>query len=324
MTSPVKTYDFTASCASNDQADVVSKLIESCKMWCFQREKGASTGFEHFQGRFSLKVKARLTAVAKKFPGWHLSVTSKVNAGNNFYVTKEDTRIEGPWSSEDEVTTYIPRQIREIKQLYPWQEQVIADAEADRFDTRSINVIVDTSGNHGKSILKTWIEVKGIGCALPYANDYRDLMRAVMDRPTRRLYIVDMPRAIKKEQLFQFYSGIEDIKNGVAWDDRYHFRQKFFDCPNIWVFTNTIPDFSLLSRDRWILWHFGPSNELIKTDYSITDEIGIQNFPALRCNTTENSSHISFNSPAHWHTSNERGDNIAESKDWSNAEVLEM
>lgn len=298
-TAYVKTYDFTASCKSIEQVDVVDLLNKHCKKWCFQKEKGADSGFEHFQGRMSLKTKTRLNSAIKLFPGWHLSVTSKANADNNFYVTKEDTRVDGPWSSEDENSSnYIPRQIRDIKNLYPWQQTVIDDAAPDKFDTRTINVIVDISGNHGKSILKTWIEVHGIGCALPYANDYKDLMRAVMDRPTRRLYIVDMPRAIKKEQLFQFYSGIEDIKNGVAWDDRYHFRQKFFDCPNIWVFTNTVPDFSLLSKDRWRLWGFDADNALVRMeiDHSKPTIEETDYFPALRCNTSENNPINKFNS----------------------------
>jgi hypothetical protein len=50
------------------------------------------------------------------------------------------------------------------------------------------------------------------------------------------------------------WSAVESIKNGFAWDDRYSYREKYFDCPNIWVFSNQCPDMSMLSEDRWKLW----------------------------------------------------------------------
>jgi len=49
-------------------------------------------------------------------------------------------------------------------------------------------------------------------------------------------------------------SGIETLKDGYAYDDRYHFKEEYFDCPQIWVFMNMVPDISMLSKDRWKLW----------------------------------------------------------------------
>lgn len=214
----------------------------------FQLEKGES-GYEHYQGRISLKVKSRL-------PKWpydkiHWSPTSKANSDNDFYVTKEETRTQGPWKDTDE-NLYIPRQIREIKELHPWQQQV-ADSR-HTWDTRTINVLVDTKGNNGKSILKTYIGCQGLGRSLPFMNDYRDIMRMVMDTPKKTLYIIDIPRALRKDALFQFFSGVETLKDGYAFDDRYHFREAYFDCPTIWVFMNMVPDTEMMSKDRWKYW----------------------------------------------------------------------
>jgi len=80
------------------------------------------------------------------------------------------------------------------------------------------------------------------------------MMRMVCDMPTARMYLVDMPRSLNKDRLYQFYSGIETIKDGYAYDDRYKFKEKFFDCPNIWIFSNILPDMDMLSKDRWKLW----------------------------------------------------------------------
>ena len=77
----------------------------------------------------------------------------------------------------------------------------------------------------------------------------------VMDTPKVPLYIIDIPRAVNKDRLFQLFGAIETLKDGYAYDDRYHFREAYFDCPNIWIFINHKPNLDLLSRDRWELWH---------------------------------------------------------------------
>lgn len=243
-------WDFTASKDSNDISSIKSKLKEHCKQWSFQEERGET--YEHFQGRFSLKIKKRQAEVIKLLKtNWHISLTSNENRDNDFYVCKEDTRVAGPWKDTDD-DFYIPRQVREIKELFDWQKQVVADAEV--WNTRTINVILDYSGNIGKSILKTYIGCHGIGRSLPPTNNYKDLMRAVMDTKKKKLYIVDMPRAMDKRYVAELYCGIETLKDGYAYDDRYNFKEEYFDCPNIWVFTNEKPDTSLLSRDRWRFW----------------------------------------------------------------------
>lgn len=245
------TYDFTASGDEWSEDSIKKVLKANCKCWCFQFERG-ETGYQHYQGRFSLKIKKRLTECVKLLgTNWHLSVTSEENRNNTFYVTKEDTRIAGPWSDAD-IERYIPRQIREIGALYEWQQSVVDDAK--KWDTRHINIILDTVGNNGKSILKTYIGCHRIGRSIPFTNDYRDMMRMVMDTPKESLYIIDIPRALRKDQLYQFFSGIESLKDGYAYDDRYSFKEAYFDCPNIWVFMNTRPDTECLSKDRWVFW----------------------------------------------------------------------
>jgi len=56
-------WDFTISVDKVDNLEVLKdKLKIHCKKWIFQQEKGIS-GYEHYQGRVSLKVKARKGAV---------------------------------------------------------------------------------------------------------------------------------------------------------------------------------------------------------------------------------------------------------------------
>jgi hypothetical protein len=103
-----------------------------------------------------------------------------------------------------------------------------------------------------------------LGRALPPVNDYKDLLRMVCDLPTSKLYLFDMPRAMNKDKMYQFYSAVETIKDGYAYDDRYTFKEKVFDCPNIWIFCNVLPDLAMLSRDRWRIWDIDNSYNLVK------------------------------------------------------------
>lgn len=221
------------------------------KEWVFQLEVGCETGYRHYQGRISLREKRRLTQLRKLLPvGTHLSPSSAGGIKDWSYVQKPDTRIEGPWKFDDE-PKIIPRQIKDI-QLNEWQNIIVQSAET--FDGRIIDVIIDTKGGIGKTTLKTYIGVHKIGKAIPFCNDYKDMLRMVMCMPKQKLYIVDMPRAISKERLNQFWSAVETIKDGYAYDDRYQFKDAYFDAPRIWVFMNEIPDTAMLSKDRWRFW----------------------------------------------------------------------
>lgn len=251
--SAVCVWDFTLKCTNHEEdlPGVLSAMKEHSKKYCFQLERGES-GYEHYQGRISLKQKLRKPQLLGLIPGdYHWTVTSSANRDNQFYVMKPDTRIAGPWTDQDPEPEYIPRQIRGIK-LRPWQQQIVDDAEV--WDTRHINIIYDEEGGNGKTTIKTYVRCMGIGRFIPFVNDYRDMMRIVMDTKTERLYIIDIPRAIQKDRLYQFFAGIESLKDGYAYDDRYHFKDKCFDCPNVWVFTNRMPDTNMLSADRWKMW----------------------------------------------------------------------
>jgi len=259
-------WDFTLPEADKTQEELRTILENIAKKWAFQKESGES-GYVHWQGRFSLKVKQRLPTVKRLFETdkIHLSPTSAANSGNVFYVTKPDTRIEGPWTDADEAPAYIPWQIAEVEALYPWQQAIVESRNVR--DKRTINILYDPIGNIGKTMIKTYVGCHKLGRTVPFRNDYRDIMRMVMDTTAVSLYIIDVPRAIKKEKLGEFFSGIESLKDGYAYDDRYKFKERFFDSPTIWIFMNKIPDREYLSGDRWKIWTVNSDKNLVETKF---------------------------------------------------------
>lgn len=268
-------YDFTIFLTQNgkeiwreDEHPVLKKqLNEICKEGNFQLEKGNTSGKLHWQGRISLKKKMRKTALVKIATetflrqGVRWSITSKANIRNYEYVTKDHTRVAGPWDIKEK-EMYIPRQVREMNGLRPFQQHIVDDA--DVWDTRTINWIYQPTGSVGKSRLKTYLRVYKLGRVIPPCNDMKDILRIVCDLPTSKLYIVDLPKAMKKDKLHGLLGAIETIKDGYAYDDRYRFTEKVFDCPNIWVFSNMMPDFDMLSHDRWKIWNINSKYELIE------------------------------------------------------------
>lgn len=257
-------WDFTLRAELNtDEKLLIDKFRSKCKQYAFQLEESAD-GYIHYQGRISLIKKKSLKALIKFFSEecfatihWSPTSSTVAKRGDEFYVTKEDTRIQGPWTDKDEIV-YLPRQVREMEGLRPFQQSIVDNAEI--WDKRTINLVYCTHGNVGKSLLVGYCRAHKIGRALPPVNDNKDLLRMVCNLPTSKMYLFDMPRSMNKDRLFSFYSAVETIKDGYAYDDRYHFTEKIFDCPNIWIFSNSLPDLSMLSLDRWKIWQISSTS----------------------------------------------------------------
>nr|AOV86263.1 putative rep protein [uncultured virus] len=250
-------YDFTSWCSDQDFDELKTFLKDYCKKWCFQKERAPTTGREHWQGRFSLKLKLRLltlgTTLVNNNINMHCTPTSNENRDNMFYVTKSETRIDGPWSDLD---INIPRNLTGARNWWPWQQYVMDSAAI--YDDRVVDVIIDRHGNIGKTYLTAWMGVRKLARRITVQRDPRDVARSVMCGDKLPLYFIDLPRATSHQNQHTMYAAIEEIKNGYAYDDRYKFKEEYFDPPRVWVFTNTPPDKKLLSIDRWRLWQVDP------------------------------------------------------------------
>lgn len=264
VSNQVCNYDFTLFDDITER-DVRNTLKSYCKKYCFQLEKGEKTDRLHYQGRFSLKIRKRESECAKQFRShwkdFHLSITSNENKNNDFYVLKDDTRIDGPFTDENEI--FVPKDVAKMTTLRPWQEKLVNMLKT--YDERTIDVLIDEDGNSGKSSIARFMAILQNAGFMPFCNDYKDIMRMCYDLGPRETYLIDLPRAINKDKLFQLFGAIETMKSGYCQDDRFKFKQRFFDRPRICIFTNVLPDMTLLSRDMWRLWKI-VQNELVPYD----------------------------------------------------------
>lgn len=271
---PCYVWDFTLSYYDSEgikrDIDILKEdLSKIAKKWAFQLERGEQTGYEHFQGRLSLKDKLRKSGMKLKlsalgYRGIHISKTSGANKTNEFYVMKEETRIDGPWTDAmiSKKNQRIPRDIVYINKVGLRPFQLDIQKQCLIFDDEHVDVYIHPKGMAGKSKIIKKLCIDGLGEELPFCNDYKDIMRMAYDVQTSYVrkylkdcpaFFIDMPRASSKDRLYQLYAAIEKLKGGFAYDDRYAYKKCYFDPPRVFVFTNQPPDTSLLTFERWRL-----------------------------------------------------------------------
>lgn len=256
-------FDFTLSREAATVEQLSTKLKNLCKKWVFQLERGDQTGYEHYQGRISLKTKKRLHTLKNELalPSIHLSITSGNNRNNDFYVTKEDTRVDGPWRDSDKKQLPKPWDLELFPNLLPFQQK-LADYSSER-ELRKILYVYEPNGCKGKTIGAKHLMWLGKAELLPPLNNFKDLMRVAFHLKDANCYLIDMPRALRKDKLAEFYAGIETIKSGFLWDDRYTYKRIIRGPPQVVIFSNTFPDMDLLSRDRWDFRTIDDQNDLV-------------------------------------------------------------
>ena len=289
--SAVTGFDITLWCVVNDTEQVLTETVQKflqriAKCWCFQKERTQS-GRLHYQIRLRLREKRRETpfirfchdneeGIPKQAFGKISITSSTTHSTSDFnYVMKEDSRVEGPWRDTAPLKRKT-RQLRELegKELYEWQKKLLHIV--DTHDDRHIHVILDVLGNSGKSAMAEYLEYHKDCEELPPLNDTTKLMQIVMCMRKAAWYVSDMPRGLKKDKLSGYYAGVECIKNGFAFDERYSFRKERFDRPGMVIFTNQLPDCSLLTPDRWQIHRITEDKKLVKVNlpHNWVDEEG--------------------------------------------------
>lgn len=152
------------------------------------------------------------------------------------------------------------------KVLRVWQEAIRVDLAVPCTDMnqRWVNVLVDPTGCLGKTTLVKWLSYRKLACFIPPYVRVDNIMAAALDGNTAgyKSFIIDLPRGmsrLSKTASNEIYLGIENLKNGFAYDWRHKNRQVIFSNPKVWVFTNTAPPLGHLSADRWKLWLVNPA-----------------------------------------------------------------
>ena len=132
-----------------------------------------------------------------------------------------------------------------VKALHEWQFSVL-DKLMNQ-DSRSILWVTDSTGNRGKTFLCFYMNILYGFQYLDGMINSRDLL-SLMDRSAKGV-VFDVCRSSANN--FD-YGALESLKNGVLVSGKYRGQVKRFrSAMEIAVFSNSFPDLSRLSKDRW-------------------------------------------------------------------------
>ncbi len=236
----------------NNYDDSVIDLFqdhESFDKWCFQEEVGEKTQTPHLQGFVRWRTKKRLSTVCNEFKGCHWERMIGTVAQNIAYCTKQATRPENGkrWVHSLRVQSTVRTIVK--KDFKKWQTALYELVVGVQPDTRSIHWWYDKAGNSGKTALAKYLAV--YHGAIVVGGKTSDMKYGIMkasEKDEVNLVIIDIPRC---SQDYVSYKGIEEIKNGMFFNNKYESCMCLFNSPTVIVFANEEPKYYKLSADRW-------------------------------------------------------------------------
>jgi hypothetical protein len=256
---------------ANVDLDILNQCVTLGKRWIYQKVRSAHRPFRDiFEGRISLHIRASLQNLQLTWPDCIFSEPDEAEIqGPAFFELPNalGSVVGGPWMSRGR--RYVPLQVRQMRRDRPWQAELkrMTTSPVEHYDFRTIHCIVDPVGNNGKTSMALKLEVNSdTVIRAPYMTNFKDIIRLVTNKIQTRVakrgrhdkYVVlfDLPRSAvyEKKELRNYMAGVEEVKNGTLWDDRYKLQEVYIDPPIVFVFCNALPPVTMLSQDRWKFW----------------------------------------------------------------------
>lgn len=128
-----------------------------------------------------------------------------------------------------------------------WQSQVTEYVVNSDVDPRCILWVYDTVGDTGKSFLASYL------CATHNAIVFTPAKKADIAYAYNGegIVVFDCARTACEGAMDNVYSLAEEMKNGRIFSAKYTSINKVFDTPHVIVFSNSLPDFTKWSIDRY-------------------------------------------------------------------------
>lgn len=141
-----------------------------------------------------------------------------------------------------------------VLDLRPWQSALAAKLEGP-VHSRQIYWVYDPSGAAGKSTFISWYVRQAAGTAVALSGKVND-MAYVYD--AQRVVFFDISRA-GAEHSDHLYTFAEQLKNGQFMSGKYQPVVKMFDPPHVVFFSNSEPNYTKWSKDRYVVYAFPES-----------------------------------------------------------------
>lgn len=254
-----KNWCFTLN---NYNEDDIKLIIERFKIrankYIFEKEIGEN-GTNHLQGYVEFDKKLRPLEL-KLNKGIHWERRKGTEQDNINYCSKDyrESKTKDIYKSDN---VRIPRPLKIINVLKPWQED-LKNILMEEPEDRKIIWVYEDEGNVGKSAFSKYMVVKHDALYITEGKK-SDIINIVYNYILNKdldILILDVPRDNGNKIS---YKSLEEIKNGLICNTKYETGNKVINPPHIVVFSNSEPDMSKFSLDRWEIYNI-QNNILVK------------------------------------------------------------
>lgn len=197
-------------------------------------------GYRHYQGRLGTSNRNYFEWCKANIPALHVE---KAATDNDEYERKTGFYISSTDYPEN----------RKVRFGTPTQvQQKILKIVEDQND-REIDVFLDKRGSTGKTWLSQYLWERGSAYYVPrsVADSGRVSADVCSNLGQERYIIIDLQRDAPIPK--GYYALLEELKDGIVSDPRYHGKQRNIRGRKLIIFTNKEFDTKKLSRDRWRL-----------------------------------------------------------------------
>lgn len=259
--SPAKNWCFTFN---NYTEEDINTLIETFSsnsskihQYLFEEEIGEEKT-KHLQGFFVFKTKGRWSQLklSKKIHFEKMKGTLPQNIEYCSKQNKEDNKFR-LWKSANII---IPKPLKIIKELRPWQSQ-LEKRLLEEPDDRNIIWCHEPQGKVGKSAFAKYMIHKHNALYITEGKK-SDIINIVYNyclANELEILILDVPRANGNKIS---YKVLEEIKNGLICNTKFETGNKIINPPNIVVFANSPPEVEQMSLDRWEIYGINKEQKL--------------------------------------------------------------
>ncbi|GAC77766.1 replication protein, partial [uncultured marine virus] len=240
--SPALRWCFTLNNYSEEEySSIVLQIEPYVKKYIIGKEIGEG-GTPHLQGFIRFKTKRRPKSIIdNKRIHWEKCKGS--DSENYDYCSKDgDFICEG-----------FPKPVKIISPDYYWEQEIL-NIITEEPDDRTIYWYWSKEGNVGKTAFCKYLSVKHDAIALSgkgadVRNGIVEYVKAKWDTP--KLVLFPIPRSYNSDYLS--YESIENIKDMYFYSGKYEGGMICGNCPHLFIFANTLPNYEKLSADRWVV-----------------------------------------------------------------------
>lgn len=245
--SPRVKWCFTLNNYTDEQIDLIVRVIESeCRMAIFGKEM-SSTKTPHLQGYIEFRTKSRPFNVFEvKQIHWEGAKGSRM--ANIKYCSKED---KNPYCWKCK----IPKEVKIIADdmLYDWEKDIIQLLTQDPTE-RGIYWYWSAKGGIGKTQFCKYLTVRfGAICLNGKSSDCRNgiVQYVVKHGYTPDIVLFPIPRSHSSE--YVSYEALENIKDMYFYSGKFEGGMICGNAPHLFVFANCPPCYEKMSEDRWVV-----------------------------------------------------------------------